>query len=193
MTHDMCHRLSGSGFTPLRRPRRRHPRFWSVPPWLAAAVAVTVAAGMAAAACWIATGGKLEEIPLPIALGAQQASAAGPPDGVSVRIDSVPTSAEVRIDGTRRGATPAQLSLSPGTHTVSVHQTGSMDLVRSLKIPAAGTSMSVQAVAPRAQRGSFAKRLPRCQPDRRSIPSGRHARARGSERGWSEPQPGQRD
>jgi len=107
-------------------------------------IGATTVALAAGATGWLIAGGDLDRLPVLISFGVQPASTASPPDGVPVLIDSTPTGAEVRVDGTSGGVTPAQLSLSPGLHSLLVRQTSSMEVVQPLDIPSAGTSAYIQ-------------------------------------------------
>jgi hypothetical protein len=124
----------------LRRRRRRVP---TVPIWLAAVVLVPVVTGVVSVACWIALGGDFASLPWQFAFVAEHAGAAGPADGAPVRIDSTPSGAEVLVDGVRRGRTPALLPLSPGSHTLLLRQSESIDAPLPLDVPAEGASVSV--------------------------------------------------
>ena len=91
-------------------------------------------------------GGELDRLPAPISFRVQSASAASPPDGVPVVIESTPTGAELRIDGANRGVTPAKLSASPGLHGLVARQAGSIELVRQVDVPPAGTTLFLDLV-----------------------------------------------
>lgn len=137
-------RVQGSRISPVWRPRRRHHRFGRFPGWLASVLAATIITLMAGATAWVVAGGDLDRLPVLISFGVQPASAASPPDGVPVLIESTPTGAEVRVDGASGGVTPAQLSLSPGLHSLLVRQASSMELVQLLEVPSAGRSVSIE-------------------------------------------------
>lgn len=137
-------RLPRSNRSPVWRAHRRRDRFWTVPGWLSVLLVVTIVAVVASAACWLLAGGQLDQLPSSISLGVRLPSAASPPGHAPVLIASTPSGAEVLVDGTNRGVTPTQLSLSPGTHNLLVRQTGSIDLLEQVDVPlAGGTAVSV--------------------------------------------------
>jgi hypothetical protein len=65
-----------------------------------------------------------------------------PADGVPLAIVSTPSGAAVEIDGVRRATTPAQLSISPGTHTLGLLQPDSLETFQSLNISSQGAATS---------------------------------------------------
>jgi hypothetical protein len=102
-----------------------------------------VVAVSVSAACWIALGGDFAGLPWQLPFAAEQADAAGPADGVPVRIDSTPAGAEVLVDGVRRGRAPMLLPLSSGSHNLLLRQPESIDAPLPLDVQAEGASVSV--------------------------------------------------
>ena len=127
----------------LRRVRHRHGarRAWvsSSLPVVACAVCVISAAAVAG---WLASGGSFTEAPGRLTPGVDMGGSPAPPDAVSVHLTSAPSGADVRVDGTRRGVTPAQLALSPRAHTLLVHAPDSVDLAQTFEVSTSGAAVS---------------------------------------------------
>ncbi len=68
---------------------------------------------------------------------------AGAEGSAPVQVESTPSGAEVRIDGIRRGQTPAVLGLSPGTHVLKLRHPNAIETVWSIDVPAQGTDLAV--------------------------------------------------
>src|SRR5437879_7752590 len=99
----------------------------------------------AAVAAWILAGGNHEGLPAPLSdlLPRTTAFDAGAEGSAPVQVESSPSGAEVRIDGIRRGQTPAVLGLSPGTHVLTLRHPNAIGTVRSIDVPAEGTDLAV--------------------------------------------------
>jgi hypothetical protein len=95
----------------------------------------------AAAAGWFVSTGDMLRLPALLTKGAIQIDNS-PADGVPVSIVSTPSGATVEIDGVRRATTPAQLSISPGSHTLGLRQPDSLDFFRPLNVPPQGSASS---------------------------------------------------
>lgn len=84
--------------------------------------------------------------PAPSAAPAAAASQQPPanPDPVAVKVISEPAGAEIAIDGSFVGSTPAMLQLTPGIHKVDVKR-GKMAWQRNLQV-LAGSNITVNAI-----------------------------------------------
>src|SRR4051812_41169453 len=100
-----------------RTPRRRRVRL-RTPRWLALVLLGAVVASFAALTAWILAGGDLAVLPAPVAdwLPWSTVTDADSAGSAPVQVQSIPSGAEVRIDGVRRGLTPIVLGVSSGTH-----------------------------------------------------------------------------
>jgi hypothetical protein len=65
---------------------------------------------------------------------AQPQAVASPTAQVSVTVDSIPAGADIEIDGAFVGNTPSTISLSPGSHNVSVKKRGFDEWKRNLNV-----------------------------------------------------------
>ena len=76
----------------------------------------------AAVAAWILAGGNQAGLPAPLSdwLPPTTPIDTGVEGSAPVQIESTPSGAEVRIDGIRRGQTPASLGLAPGSHVLTL-------------------------------------------------------------------------
>jgi hypothetical protein len=128
-----------------RSPRGRRGRF-KTPRWLVLVLLGTVAVSFAALAAWIVAGGDVSGLlPAPVAdwlprLTVTDDATAG---SAPVQVQSVPSGAEVRIDGVRRGLTPIVLGVSPGTHELTLRHPDALESVRSIDVPADGTALAI--------------------------------------------------
>jgi len=77
-----------------------------------------VAMSFAAVAAWILAGGNQAGLPAPLSdwLPSTTPIDTGVEGSAPVHLESTPSGAEVRIDGIRRGQTPATLGLAPGSN-----------------------------------------------------------------------------
>jgi hypothetical protein len=100
---------------------------------------VLVISATAAVAAWIVGDGDMTRLPALLTNGAVQIDSS-PADGVPVSIVSTPSGAAVEIDGVRRATTPAQLSLSPGSHTLGLRQPDSLETFRPLSVSPQGAA-----------------------------------------------------
>jgi hypothetical protein len=110
---------------------------------LAAALVIAVVAGVAATACWLTVRGDVDDVPWPLGLVAEPAEGADQRTLVPVRLESAPSGAEVRVDGKRRGQTPALLSLAPGSHRLVIQKSDALEHALPLEVAAGGASLSV--------------------------------------------------
>ena len=99
----------------------------------------------AAVAAWILAGGNQVGLPAPLSdwLPPTTPIDAGVEGSAPVHVESTPSGAEVRIDGIRRGQTPASLGLSPGSHVLTLRHPNAIGAVRSIDVPAEGTDLTV--------------------------------------------------
>jgi PEGA domain len=67
-----------------------------------------------------------------------------PPGGVPVHLDSLPSGADIVVDGARRGRTPLDASLVPRQHTVTLRHVDSLDDKLTLEVPDTGASVLVK-------------------------------------------------
>jgi hypothetical protein len=95
----------------------------------------------AAVVGWFVSAGDMSRLPAQLTNGAIQIDNS-PADGVPVSIVSTPSGAAVEIDGVRRATTPARISISPGTHTLGLHQRDSLGFFRPLNVPPRGAASS---------------------------------------------------
>jgi hypothetical protein len=107
-----------------------------------AVLAIGTVCSTAAVVGWFVSAGDMSRLPALLTNGAIQIDNS-PADGVPVSIVSTPSGAVVEIDGVRRATTPAQLSISPGTHTLGLRQPDSLDTFRPLSVSPPGTETSV--------------------------------------------------
>jgi PEGA domain len=128
--HPTWHRLR-------RRGRRLPRRVWAT---MAVLTIVSVCTAVAVAG-WVVSAGDMSRLPALLTNGRVQIDNA-PADGVPVSIVSTPSGAAVEIDGVRRATTPAQLSLSPGSHTLGLRQPDSLDMFRLLNVSPQGAETS---------------------------------------------------
>jgi hypothetical protein len=111
--------------------------------WVAIAVLmIGTVCTTAAVAAWFISAGDMSRLPALLTNGAVQIDNS-PADGVPVSIVSSPPGAAVEIDGVRRATTPAQLSISPGSHTLGLRQSDSLDTFRPLNVSPQGAAASV--------------------------------------------------
>jgi hypothetical protein len=82
----------------------------------------------------------------PVPAGVAQAPATPAATDVpsSVQLTSLPTGAEITIDGNYQGSTPSTIKLRPGTHSIKVTKNGFLPWVRSIEI-GSGESRSIAA------------------------------------------------
>lgn len=66
-----------------------------------------------------------------------QPSSTAPPSASSLKIDSTPPGAEIFIDSSAAGHTPALINVQPGTHSVQVVLPGFKDWVSNVTVPPA--------------------------------------------------------
>jgi hypothetical protein len=99
----------------------------------------------AAVAAWILTGGYQTGLPAPLSdwLPLTAPIDTGVEGSAPVQVESTPSGAEVRIDGIRRGHTPASLGLSPGSHVLTLRHPNAIGAARSIDVPAEGTDLTV--------------------------------------------------
>jgi hypothetical protein len=69
-----------------------------------------------------------------VAPAAQAVGASPVTAQASIAIDSMPTGADIEIDGAFVGNTPSTVSLSPGTHSIGVKKKGFNDWSRTLSV-----------------------------------------------------------
>lgn len=127
-----------------RPPGRRRAHF-KTPRLLIAVLLGTLVLSFAAVTTWILAGGQLSGLPAPVAdwLPRSTVTDAGSAGSAPVQVESIPSGAEVRIDGTRRGQTPAVLGVSPGVHELTLRHPEAMESVRSIDVPAEGTALAI--------------------------------------------------
>jgi hypothetical protein len=127
-----------------RPPRRRRVRLKPQRRLIAVLLGI-VAMSLAAVAAWVLAGGNLVGLPAPLSewLPPTTPIDAGDEGTAPVQVASTPSGAEVRIDGIRRGQTPAVLGLSPGTHELILRHPNAIGTVRSIDVPAEGTDLTV--------------------------------------------------
>jgi diacylglycerol kinase family enzyme len=66
------------------------------------------------------------------------------PTEASLVIESTPPGANIEVDGNFVGDTPSTLSLSPGSHEVTVKKKGFMDWTRKLSVTAGSVHMNAE-------------------------------------------------
>jgi hypothetical protein len=127
-----------------RSPRRRRAHL-KPPRWPIAVLLGIVSISLGAGAAWILAGGNQVGLPAPLSdwLPPTTPIDTGVGGIAPVQVASTPSGAEVRIDGIRRGQTPASLALSPGTHELRLRHPNAIGAVRSIDVPAAGTDVAV--------------------------------------------------
>src|SRR5947209_7019428 len=111
--------------SPPRRARARagrwpaHRRLWTHRVERLRGVLLTLCGiGIAAVAGWMLAGGDLSSTQV---LFGQPDAAALPSSGrAPVHVETSPSGAQVRMDGTTYGKTPLDLRLSPGQHTLNL-------------------------------------------------------------------------
>jgi len=96
-----------------------------------------------AVAVWILAGGNPSSV-LPLPARPAAAFAEIPAGGVSVHLDSVPSGADVLVDGVRRGQTPLVASLVPGQHTYTLRHPDALEVTQTFDVPDTGASAVVR-------------------------------------------------
>jgi hypothetical protein len=131
----------------FRRRTRHHVSTWRacVRASLPVVVFAVVVFGTAAVAGWLAMLGTLTLTGAPALLtyGPEAEDGQTDPGAVPIHLTTEPAGAEIRLDGRRRGVTPAQLALLPGAHTLLLHAPSSVDLSQPLDVSTPGASVSV--------------------------------------------------
>jgi hypothetical protein len=60
-----------------------------------------------------------------------------------LHVGSSPSGATVRLDGVNKGRTPLDFSVTPGSHSIALHQGGTIDVLRAIDVSAEGTALDV--------------------------------------------------
>jgi hypothetical protein len=98
--------------------------------------------GVAAVAGWLLAGGSLPSARTlfgQLEPAAVETSAGGAP----LHLDSTPSGASVRIDGTTHGRTPLDTWLSPGQHSLSLQHPDALDDDQPLQVADSGASVNI--------------------------------------------------
>src|SRR5207253_345089 len=97
--------------------------------------------GVAAGAGWMLAGGGLPWAE--VIFGQPDPAALTSSGGAPVHVDSNPSGARVRIDGTTYGKTPVDLRLSSGQHTLSLQHPDALDDERIIQVPETGVNVDI--------------------------------------------------
>ena len=138
----------------LRSPRGLKP--WSAGGWphrhrrttarvrrFGALLATVVGIVGIAAAGWILAGGDPSSA-WPLTAHPAAAFVEIPAGGVPVHLDSVPSGADVMVDGVRRGQTPLVAFLVPGQHTYTLRHPDTLEVTQTLDVADTGASAVVR-------------------------------------------------
>jgi len=96
-----------------------------------------------AAAGWILAGGDPSSA-WPLTAHPAAAFVEIPAGGVPVHLDSVPSGADVMVDGVRRGQTPLVAFLVPGQHTYTLRHPDTLEVTQTLDVADTGASAVVR-------------------------------------------------
>ena len=121
------------------RHRRTTARIRRLGALLAAVVGIV---GIAAAG-WILAGGDPSSA-WPLTAHPAAAFVEIPAGGVPVHLDSVPSGADVMVDGVRRGQTPLVAFLVPGQHTYTLRHPDTLEVTQTLDVADTGASAVVR-------------------------------------------------
>jgi hypothetical protein len=67
-----------------------------------------------------------------------------PPPQASLVIDSVPTGADIEVDGAFAGSTPSTVSVAPGSHQIAVKKKGFTDWTKTLNVTGGTIHLSAE-------------------------------------------------
>jgi hypothetical protein len=66
------------------------------------------------------------------------------PDQISLTIDSVPSGADIEVDGAFVGNTPSMVGVAPGSHKIAVRMKGYADWIRTLNVTGGTIHLSAE-------------------------------------------------
>src|SRR5581483_9511498 len=88
---------------------------------------------------WAVGGAIVASLAAMVAVWSGQAQPSATAGGATLQIDATPAGAVIELDGQERGRVPADLSVAPGDHLLTVRRPGFLDAAQRLTVPAGVT------------------------------------------------------